>query len=145
MPSHETLAHNHLFGFLGRNPNIGLPEDEGCELPDLSEPFAIREEKAVIGMRYHMQKPHVMEIRCCHPTRRQRSTSTILVILSRKSKKIQMSQIITVKMQFLTFALLPSLLMAAQGCDFETMVAMMRCVAGPHWYPKAYDPLLRKM
>jgi hypothetical protein len=85
MPTHETLAHNQLFAFLSQS-NATIAEDQGCETPDLTEPFAMREEKAVKGWDYHIATPHMMEIRCCHPARRHQSTSTIRVIMLKKSK-----------------------------------------------------------
>jgi hypothetical protein len=75
-PSHETLRHNHVFVFPAGSGSVANAND-GSETPDLSEPYEQRHAKAQIGAMALMGKAHKLEIRCMHPTCRQRSTSTI--------------------------------------------------------------------
>lgn len=143
MPSHETLAHNHVFNFPSAYSQTS--EEEACTLPDEKIPFEIREAQAVTGAQVHMHKVHRTEIRCCHPSRRQRSTSTIIVSLSKHSRKRENAQRIQVKMQFLNKLLPSTVIFYALGFTIAESIQLMKSVAGNHWYAKAFDPILRKM
>jgi DNA-directed RNA polymerase II subunit RPB2 len=145
LPLCETLAHNQIFTFPAGGASFTSSND-GCETPDEKEPFAARQAKAVIGARLHMNKCHKMEIRCIHPTRRQRSTSTIVVRMSKYKRTDKFGgQQITVQMQFLSVSLPPTVLFMALGFSIDQGIQMMKDIAKQHWYGEAFDPLIRKM
>lgn len=161
MPACETLAHNNVFYFPS-NPSSssGGPtsqstaiamettlEDEGCETPDTKEPFAFRQAKAVMGLQLHSNKVHRLEVRCCHPSLRHCSTSTIHLILAKQTKKQQPKNVpVSIQLQFLQQVPMPStVVFLALGVRWEEAKAMMRSVAGEHWYGEAFDIILRKM
>ena len=145
MPQHETLMHNMLFAFPAGSYAAG---NDGCETPDTNEPFELRQDKAVASARMRLGKSHRMEIRAIHASRRQRSTSTIVIRMSkykRNDRDRLGGQHITVHMQFLAVSLPPTVVFRALGFDWDQSVALMRQVAGEHWYGRAFEPFLRKM
>jgi DNA-directed RNA polymerase subunit B len=147
-PAHETLRHNEVFLFPA-GANVGgsaAGAAEAAETPDASEPFELRHAKAQAGAHLHMTRAHKLEIRCIHPTRRQRSTSTMVIRMSKYKRTDRFGgQNLTVQMQFLSVSLPPTVLMIALGFTIAQGMEMMRQLAGPHWYPLAFDPVLRKM
>jgi DNA-directed RNA polymerase II subunit RPB2 len=146
-PAHETLRHNHSFLFPAGGSNFATAND-ACETPDEKEPFEVRQAKAAVGAQIHMNKAHKLEIRCIHPTRRQRSTSTIVIRMSKYKRTDKFGgQNLTVQMQFLSVSLPPTVLFMALGFSVDQGIEMMKHVAGMgvHWYGAAFDPILRKM
>jgi DNA-directed RNA polymerase II subunit RPB2 len=144
-PLHETLRHNNLFKFPGGGSSF-VTANDACETPDEKQSFEVRLSKALAGAQIHMTKAHKLEIRCIHPTRRQRSTSTIVVRMGKYKRTDRFGgQNITVQMQFLSVSLPPTVLFVALGYTVDAAIAMMRQVAGSHWYGDAFDPILRKM
>ncbi len=147
MPLHETLAHNQSFVFSGPASSPATVND-GCETPDDSEPHALRAAKAVAGARLHSARAHRVEIRCCHPCRRMRSTSTIILKLSKakRNDKHQLGgQQITVSMQFMQTPISPTVIFLALGYDHDATLELIKLVAAHHWYEEAFMPVLRKM
>lgn len=124
-----------------------LTANDGFEQVDENEPFEIREAKALLGLRIHMHKAHKMEIRCIPAIRREKSTSTIILRKSPYSKIAGQlgGQQILVQMQFVTGTWSPTILFLALGFSIDQGFAMIKKIAGPHWYPKAFDLLLQKM
>ena len=90
----------------------------------------------------------MMEIRCCHPSRIHRSTSTIRLIMSKykRNNKLNLGgQNITIRMQFLNTPLSPTVIFMALGYPIQDMISMIKDVAGPHWYGEAFEPFISKM
>ena len=145
-PAHETLRHNHIFLFPTGGSKF-VSANDGSETPDEKESFDVRQAKARVGAQIHMNKSHKLEIRCIHPTRRQRSTSTIVVRMTKYKRTDKFGgQNLTVQMQFLSVSLPPTVLFMALGFSIDQGIDMMRQVAGEnHWYASAFDPILRKM
>lgn len=144
-PMHETLRHNLLFLFPAGGSNFTSAND-ASETPDDSEPFEVRQAKATVAAQIHMNKAHKLEIRCIHPTRRQRSTSTIVIRMSKYKRTDKFcGQNLTVQMQFLSVSLPPTVLFMALGFSIDQGIEMMKHIAGSHWYGTAFDPILRKM
>lgn len=134
MPSQETLGHNNAFLF----PWAKSSEVSGknnWKLPDLSRPLAEREAEAMAGLFTHMGEMHRLEVRSCHSTRTNRSTSTLILRMSKFNRyDLYNGHSLTVAYQYLLEKYEPTYLFLALGIPLDQIIPLIKLAAGPHWY-----------